>query len=158
MAMNFNEALNKKVDDIERPKMPPNGHYIWQVTGVPKTDTITTPNGSWDTVNIPCMAVAAGEDVDQDELQAFGNVRSIKNRLSFMFDKNDENNFDGTLFRLQTFLREHIKVTTEGDGMSTKEALSACVNQQFMGELKITPDKNNPEIPRANIGTTAPVE
>lgn len=158
MSMNFAEALNKKIDDIEPVKVPPNGHYIWQVTGVPKFDEIKSPKGEWSTVNIPVRAVEPTDDVDADELAAYGKVNSITNRLSFMFDKNDDNNFLVTENRLKNFLWNHIKVSSEGDGMSMKEALNACVNQRFVGELRVAPDANNPEVLRVNLGTTAPLE
>lgn len=156
MALNFKDALNTKVGDIERPPLPPIGTYVFQITKVPVIrEQSGGDNQTWDVVDFNCIAVEA-VNVDDAELQEFGSLKNITQRVSFMFDKGDQTAFDTTMSRLRTFLEKHVKVADES--MSLSEALNASVNGRFLGEVGWRPDKRNPEVMFANIGKTAPVE
>lgn len=151
MAMNFAEALATKIGSIERPKLPPIGAYDFQITKVPAMNT----RGEFDVVDFQCQAVAASDEVDADELTAYGPLKDVTARLSFLFDKNDEKNFKSSLFRIRTFLEEHVGCADAS--MSLKEALSSSVNQRFRATTRIRADKNNPEVQYFEIDKTAPI-
>lgn len=156
MALNFKDALNTKVGDVERPPNPPIGTYVFQITKVPVIrEQSGGDNQTWDVVDFQCVAVDTLQ-VDDDELRAYGGLKNITQRVSFMFDKGDQTAFDTTMFRLRTFLEKHVKCADES--MSLSEALNASVNGRFAGELGWRPDKRDPEVMFANIGKTAPVE
>lgn len=154
MTLRFSEVANKKLDDIERPPLPPVGEYIFLVTKIP---TITEGvKDQWDVVEYQVKAISALESVDPDAIAAYGNVTGITNRVSFMFDITDPAKFAQAEYNHKRFLQEHLKCSDESMGL--KEAMNAAVNCQFTGTIKWAPDKNDPEVYHANISKTAPVE
>ena len=85
-AMDFNKALDVKASEVKAVPVPPIGHYVWQVTAIPAI----SDGEEWQSVEFRLQAVSVFEDandVDADELKVFGNVTSIRNRKSFMFNK-----------------------------------------------------------------------
>lgn len=150
----FREIGNRKLTDIERPKNPPVGNYLFVVTKVPAVETL--PGDEWDVVDFQCQA-RAPVDVDPDAIRDWGGeVGNIRLRHRFMFNKRDQIEFDRSLFRLRTFLEEHLKVASADMGMN--EALNASVNGQFIGEVVWQKDKREEGLFHTNIGKTAPVE
>jgi hypothetical protein len=149
--MNFDEILETKVDAIERPPLLPLGFYVFAVTKV----EFDREKPDFDIVNMQCKVIRP-EAVDEDDLAKFGTVAGQPQRLSFMFDKNDETRAKQTLFRLRTFLESHVGCA-EAD-MPLKAALAAATNRQFIGQISWRADKNNAEIQYAEIKKTAPLE
>lgn len=152
MAFSFQEALNQPVDSIERPPLPPLGHYEWVVSKVPTM----TERGQYDIIEFPMQAVAPQEDVDTDELKAFGQVKKIVVRHSFLFDREDDVAAQTTLSRLRTFLEKHLLVKFEG--VPLKQALNDSVNKHFLGQLRYRADKTDPSTQYPEMGRTAPLE
>lgn len=162
MAFDFSKIATKKVEDVERPPLPPTGTYEWAISKIPSQDEY---GDDWFTVNFPIKAVRATEDVDPDALAAYltdknsGRVKdisSIELRKSFVFDKNDAMKAQGTEADLTEFLTDHCKCAE--DGMSIKEAMNNSVHAHFLGAVKWKARKDNAERFDANIGKTAPVE
>lgn len=151
MAMNFADAVSKKMDEIERPPLPPVGTYRWKINKQPEQDTVGK-NDEWDVVNFNVIAMEAMDNVDLDDYP--GDIAGIMNRLSFMFDKNDEAKFEQTLYRLRTFLEKHLGLSEE----SLAEALNASVGAEFLGDIAWRQDKNDDELFYAEIRRTAPIE
>lgn len=151
--MNFREIADKKLEDIERPALPPAGTYLWKVMKNEIRD-VTSDKGSWEVVEFSVKAQAPTEDVDSDALAAYGNVANILNRVSFMFDKNDKAAFEQTQYQLKRFLVEHLKCASED--MSLSQGLAQSTNHQFLGTVVWKADKNDTELFHANIGKTAP--
>lgn len=155
--MDFTEALNVAVTDIERPPLPPIGHYIWKVSKPAVFDTIS--DGRFKTLDFPVQAVQGLSDVDQDELQKIGGPRGINLRVRFMFNEgpSDEDKVAAarSLFQLRNFLEKHLEIAAEG--MMLKEAIDSAVGMQFVANIQYRPDKNNPEVLYAEIGRTAPL-
>lgn len=152
--MDFKSIANKKLDVIEKPALPPIGTYRWQITKLPEQREVSSEKGSWDALEFQLRAVEALDNVDMDGYK--GKVESITQRLSFMFDKNDEANFERTLFRLKKFLIDHVKCADES--MALNEAINASVGGQFLGDLRWDEDKRNPGEFNANIAKTAPLD
>lgn len=153
MALDFKSIANKKIDAIEKPPLPPVGDYRWQVTKIPEVREVTSDKGAWDAVEFQVRAVEALDNVDMSDYK--GKVEGITNRVSFMLDKNDEVNFERTLFRLKQFLQVHLGVAD--DSMALNEALNASMGAQFIGTLRWDEDKRNAGEFNANISKTAPL-
>ena len=150
---NFIDIGNRKLEEIERPKNPPVGNYLWFVSKVPESSTL--PGDEWDVVDFICRAKAP-VDVDSDALSDWGgDITKVSIRHRFMFDKKDPVRFEQTLFRLKTFLNDHLKVSAD---LGMSEALNASVNAQFIGEITWQKDKREEGLYHTNMGKTAPVE
>jgi hypothetical protein len=152
MALNFAEAASKKIADVERPPLPPVGTYRWSITKLPAQTT--SGDEKWDILTFFVRALEAMDDVDTDGFA--GEVANITNQVKFMFNKEDEAEFEKSLFRVRTFLEKHVKCAEESDSVS--QALNKSVNQQFLGTIAWQQDKNDPEIFYANIARTAPLD
>lgn len=154
MALDFKSIANKKPTEIEKVPLPPVGTYEWQIMKVPDIRDVKSDKGEWEAVEFSVRAVAPMDNVDMSDYK--GKLDSIMNRVSFMFDKNDEVNFQKTENRLKKFLQEHVKCWD--DDMSLSEGLNAAVGGHFLGDLTWAPDKNSPGDFNANIGKTAPLD
>ena len=157
-AMDFNKALDMKASEVKAVPVPPVGHYVWQVSAVPSIND----GDVWQSVEFPLQAVSVAEDaddVDADALKEYGKVTSIRNRKSFMFNKQEGTETDLISFQnqIKRFCIDHLKVE-DGENMSLRQLMNAPVNKRCIGQLTHKPDKNDPEVIRANVGRTAPVE
>jgi hypothetical protein len=152
MALNFADVASKKVADVERPPLPPVGTYRWVITKLPAQTT--SNDGKWDILTVSCRAIEALDDVDMTDYK--GDVTSINNSVRFMFNKEDEAEFDKSLYRATSFFEKHVRCADEGDTIG--QALNKSVNQQFLGSIAWAQDKNDPEIFHANIARTAPLD
>lgn len=152
MAINFADVAAKPINDVERPPLPPVGTYRWRITKLP--ENTTSQNGEWDIVTFQVQAVEALDDVEVDDYK--GDIANIRQSLRFMFNKQDEAEFEKSLFRLRTFLEKHVQCA-EADH-TVAQALNASVNGEFLGAITWRQDKEDAEIFHANIGRTAPIE
>lgn len=152
MALNFADVANKKVADVERPPLPPVGTYRWSITKLPIVTT--SGDGKWDILTVPVRALEAMDDVDMTDYA--GEVTNITNQIKFMFNKEDEAEFEKSLYRVRTFFEKHVKCASEDDTIA--QALNSSVNQQFLGSIAWSQDKNDPELFYANLTRTAPLD
>ena len=152
--MDFKSIASKKLEAVEKPPLPPVGTYRWVITKLPEIREVSSEKGAWDAVEFQLKAVEAMDNVDMDGYN--GKIDSITQRLSFMFDKNDEANFQKTEYRFKKFLVEHVKCADES--MALNEAMNASVNGQFLADIRWDPDKNNPGEYNANIAKTPPLD
>lgn len=151
MALSFSSIADKKIDDIERPPLPPVGTYRWKITKLPE---LTKSNDEkWEILTVNVRAVEALEDVDMDSYN--GKLEGILQSVRFMFNLEDEAEFEKTLFRVKTFFEKHVKCA-EPD-MTIPQALNASVGQEFLGTIAWKQDKQDADIFHANIGKTAPL-
>lgn len=160
MAVDFMKALDVKAKDVAPVPVPPVGHYIWQVTKVPQINT----EGQWQRVTFPLRAVSVFEDandVDPDELKAYGKVTNILINHSFMFDSQEGTEADLIQFqnRIKRFCVDHLKIEG-GEDMSLRQLLNESVNKKVVGQLTHRPDKRDlsGETMQAGLGRTAPLE
>lgn len=154
--VNFADALNTSAGDIERPPLIPVGTYTAIVAKVPSMETIG--DGKWDVLDFQMRLQSPGEDVDQEDLSAYGNLgpQSVL-RHRFMFNREDEAAFKRTLFNLKRFLLDHLKV--DGDDKSPlKVLIDNSVNHQCSVFVQWRPDKNDSEVVYNEIKKTAPLE
>jgi len=153
MSLDFREVAKQKLEEIERPPLPPQGHYRFQVIKLP--DVSTTADGKWDIVNYPVRGVEATDDVDDADLTTFGGPTKVINSVRFMYNKEDQTEFDRTHYSHRRFLEDHLQCASPD--MSIAEAMNAAVNQQFIGQIVWRPDKQTEGLFHANIGKTAPI-
>jgi len=153
--MRFSDALDRTLDEIKRPPNLPVGHYIWQIEKFPDMDEFESSRtgDQFERITFNLVCVAASDDVDSDDLEAYGNVQGAKNRKTFMFTNNEEEkaSFDRSMFNLRRFLG-HCGVD---ENLSISEGLAESVGKQFLGQLNHRPDVNDPEIVYTEIGVTA---
>jgi hypothetical protein len=149
----FASALDRSMEDIKRPPPAPTGSYQIRVTKMP--DTPETFNGNdgtpYERMTFNCQIVAPMDDVDADELAAFGKVEGTPLRLAFIFNTADEQKFEGTLNRMKNFLG-HCGIDTSSGTLSEK--LAETPNAQFGGTVEHRLDPKDPMITYAEIGRT----
>ena len=153
MALNFKDIASKKFEEIERPPLPPVGTYRWRVSKLPTIDE-DVGDGKWDVLNIPVVAVEAMDNVDLDGYS--GQITNIQQRISFMFNKEDEVEFEKTLFRARTFFEKHLACAGPDDNLM--QAINNSVAQECLGDIAWRQDKNDPEVMHANIARTSPLD
>lgn len=153
--MRFADVLDRKAEEIKRPKPLPAGHYILAVAAHPETGEIS--DGKFDTLTFQMTVVQALNDVDPDELEAFGNIVGQRVRKQFLFntDPAEEVAFTRSLNNVKAFL-QHCEIGFTDD-MQVNEGLAACVGAQVKGEVIHRADKNDPEVIYTEVGRTAPV-
>lgn len=153
--MNFNDVLNVKITDVERPPLVPIGTYRGIVKKIPTVET--SQDGKWDFLTFTFGLIGAEDDVDQSDLKAFGGLTpSTAMTRRFIFDREDDSKFKRTLFEVRRFVAEHLMVECD-ETTELKLALNNTVNQQCLVYIKWRSDKNDPEIQNAEIAKTAPL-
>lgn len=145
--MNFLDALNVRVGDIEKPALLPIGTYIWSVSKAPKTSA--SKDGKWSTLEFPCvpkMPYEDAEDVDPEELASYGDLKQGVNSIRFMVDMQAEGDvaMQKFLFNVKRFLLDTLCV--EGDEDSTiKELMAKCVGCEFIAQAAHRTDQERGE-------------
>ena len=146
--MNFMDALNTRVGDIEKPKLLPAGTYLWKVSKAHKEST--TNKGDWNIVEIPVVPVAPydqADDIDADELSAYGQLAQGANSIRFMFPTDADKDVDRqkTLWGLRRFLLDTLKVDADEDS-TIKELLAKSVGAEFIAQASHRPDVERGEV------------
>lgn len=146
--MNFLDALNTKVSEIEKPPLLPKGTYIWVVTKAHKETT--SKDGAWSTVEIPVTPkepYSDAEDVDMDELHSYGKLAQGVNSIRFMFPNDPDKDVDRqkTLWGLRRFLVDTLKVEAEEDA-TIKELLGKMVGAEFIAQASHRPDPERNDV------------
>lgn len=132
--MDFSAALDTRRADLPKPKSLPQGTYNWTVTKFAFSE-VKSAKGEWDVVEFSIRPVMAHDDVDQDELAEYGDLKSGINRISFMFTKapDEDNERIITKERLEAFLVTTLRVDGSDDEDTTLKALiAAAPNCQFV--------------------------
>ena len=154
---NLDFIMDKVADSVERPPLAPLGDYVWQVTKLPEPDrVISSDKGSWDVMEFPVQVVRATDEVDPDLLKAYGDVKNIRARKSFLFtkDPSDQAGRDTTAFQMTEWLTKHLG---QDSSMTVRELVNGAVNKQFLGTLKYRADANDKSVQYHELGKTAPL-
>lgn len=154
MALNFADIVAKKVEEVERPPLPPVGTYRFRVMKVP--ESTKSQDEQWEFLRFNCRAIEPLDNVDLSDYK--GDPTNIMLSKSFVFNSADEAAFETTLFQLRTYLEKHLQCIEPG--MTIAEGLNASVNAEFLGDVAWKQDKRDQsgETFNAEIGRTAPVE
>lgn len=157
--MNFLEALNTPVSDVEAPKLLPIGTYHWKITKAPIEGKIDTPDFKAMTISFPVVPFAAEEDVDPDELAEFGDLKGGVNRVQFIFPTEDDRENDVLKAQnyLKDFLTETLMLDTSGNP-TLKELMDKSPGSEFIAVVKWQPNKNRPDENFVNLSNMMPLE
>lgn len=156
--MNFLDALNTKVSDIEKPRLMPVGTYLFTVHKPFKQTN--SKDGRWTTIEIPVMPKAPheeAEDIDMDELAEYGDLKQGVNSIRFMLDNQAEGDVavEKFLWSVRRFLLDTLKL--EGDDDSTiKELLGKMVGAEFLAQIAHRSDPERGET-YADVKNYAPL-
>lgn len=152
--VDFASIASKKVEEVERPPLPPVGTYRFRVMKIP-TSTKSTDE-QWEFLRFNCKVIEALDNVEISDYP--GDVANIMLPKAFIFNSGDEAAFETTLFQLRQFCEKHLQCVEPG--MSIAEMLNASVNAEFLGDVRWSQDKRDQsgETFNAEIGRTAPVE
>lgn len=136
--MNFLDLLNKPADEVEKPPLLPVGTYNWKITK--QFVESEASQGRWKIITIPVTATGICEttnDVDEDELAAYGPVTVARNSVRFMFDQEDSAEAtasnEETLYNMTRFLMDAAKVDVD-PGATIKECLAASIGCEFRAQ------------------------
>jgi hypothetical protein len=152
--VDFASIASKKVEEVERPPLPPVGTYRFRVMKVP--ESTKSQDEQWEFLRFNCRVV---EPMDNVEISDYpGDVSNIMLSKSFVFNTQDEAAFETTLFQVRQFCEKHLQCVEPG--MSIAEMLNNSVNAEFLGDVRWQQDKRDQsgETFNAEIGRTAPVE
>lgn len=152
--VSFADIASKRVEDIEQPPLAPVGTYRWRITKLPSVSK--SADEKWEFMRIPCKVIEPMDNVDLEDYK--GDPTNIIMSVSFVFNCEDEVEFEKTEFRMRTFFEKHVKCV-EAD-MTIAQMMNACVNGEFLGDVKWAQDKRDTtgETMQADISRTAPVE
>lgn len=143
-APNFGALLDKPASDVERPKPLPQGSYHCIVKGLPRFDKSSKKQTEF--VEFTLQPMAAGEDVDEEELAAMGGIANKTIRATYYITED-------SLWRLKAFL-EHCGIEESG---SLRQMIDETPNCEVMAFLKHEAS-NDGESVYATLSKTGPVE
>lgn len=152
MTLSFASIADKKIDEVERPPLPPVGTYRWKITKLPELSK--SGDEKWEILTVNVRAIEALDDVEVSDYP--GDITGIMQSVRFMFNLEDQAEFEKTLFRVRTFFEKHVQCAEAG--MSIGQALNASVGGEFLGAIAWRQDKNDEDVFHANISRTAPLE
>lgn len=152
--LNFNDVANQKIEDVKPVPLPPVGTYRWVITKLPETREFVGGDGTpYQAIEWPIQAVEAQDDVDTSAYP--GNITDIRQRYSYMFNRNDEVAFQSFQNQLKRFFVDILGCVDESATLA--EGINASVKQQFLAPVTWAPDKKEPDIIRAQVGRAAPL-
>lgn len=140
---NFSALLNKPMTEVERPKPLPQGSYTCVVKGLPRYDK--SSKKQTDFVEFILQPLAAGEDVDDEALQAMGGFVNKTIKATYYLTED-------SLFRLKDFLT-HLGIEEEGN---FTQAIDQTPGKQVIAFIKHRASEDGQSV-FAELGKTAPV-
>jgi hypothetical protein len=155
--VNFADALDVQADSVEAPPLLPVGTFIWEVH---KDYEVRAAGDDWEAIEWLVRCVSAEDDVDEDELEAFGDPAGEMARISFMAPtasgKEGDRGRQQTLNSIKNFITNSLQV--DGSGLSMSELMAAAKGEQFMAQATHEQDKNNPDVYRLRLKRISAVE
>ena len=149
----FTEALDRNMDEIQRPPVPPIGHYLARVTKIP--DPARVIDGKpFEILTVNLDLLEPQEDVDEDDLNEFvekaGALQGTGVRYDFIFntDPEEKGKFEATLNRFKGFL-DNLGINV--DEGTLKSQMAEMPNSTCLVQLGHRQDPNDPEIVYAEI-------
>ena len=155
--INFNEVLNMKAGEIEKPPLIPAGTYIAKVHKIPEIGEVGGQDNKYKTIDFMFKLLSPMEDVDQEQLEQFGGLNNTFARRRFMFSEDDEAAVKREVYNVKRLLLDHLKVSgTDDDKLS--QLLNNSINAECLVFMAWRPDKNDKEVIYSEIKKTAPIE
>lgn len=143
---NFGSLLDKRPEEIEKPKPLPEGSYLWVIQGLPRMDKSSKKQTEF--VEFTLKAVAAGDDVDPVALtEVLGDKKlgEVTQRATYYLT-------DASLWRLKEFL-EHCGIDMD-ETVSLRAAIEDSPNCQVVAYINHEPSQDGSSI-FARLGKTA---
>ena len=145
MSTNFTDILNKRADEIERPKPLPVGTYLGMVQGAPEFGNIGKENTA--VANFTIRLLQANDDVDREALANVGGLDGKTVRHRFFLT-------DAAMYRLKEFLVNDLQIE---EGTSTLgQLVSEAAGRQVYLTIKHRPSQDGSQIYH-EVGSTAKV-
>lgn len=148
-APNFTSILDKPSNEAERPKPLPQGSYTCVVKGLPRYDKSSKKQTPF--VEFLLQPLAAGDDVDQDDLQAMGGFVNKTIRATYYLTED-------AAYRLREFL-DHLGIDDQenGEPMSHRQRIDQSAGKQVVAFIKHQASDDGQSV-YAQLANTAPVE
>jgi len=144
LAPNFGKLLDMAPSEIERPKPLPEGQYLCVIAGLPRFDKSSKKQTEF--VEFTLKVVAAGEDVDAEELAEIGGIADKTIRATYYLTEN-------SLWRLKEFL-EHCGIAEVG---TLGTMIDETQNCQVIAYIKHEPSNDGTSV-FGKVGKTASAE
>lgn len=146
-APNFGALLDRPSTEIERPKPLPAGTYSTMVQGLPRFDKSTKKQTEY--VEFTLKILAAGEDVDADDLASMGGIGDKTMKSTYYITEN-------SLWRLKDFLA-HCGLDVESKKTSLRQLIDDTPGKQVGIYVKHRASEDGTAV-YAEIGKTLPIE
>lgn len=130
----FSELAQVQVGTVERPKPIPEGHYQAVITGPAKENKAKTGNIA---LRFPFKLVAAGDDVDADQLEAAGGLPEKEYYIDFWMSPDAR-------WRFTEFGKAIGAVNDNMNIIEAAEAVAGC-GTPFLIQAKQEASQNDPE-------------
>ncbi len=141
---NFGALLDKPASDVERPKPLPQGSYHCIVKGLPRFDKSSKKFTEF--VEFTLQPTSAGEDVDEEDLEAMGGIANKTIRATYYITED-------ALWRLKDFLG-HCGIEEDG---SLRNMIDQTPNCEVIAFIKHRASEDGQSV-FAELAKTAPVE
>lgn len=141
----FSDILDRSPEEFERPKPVPQGTYQFLIKGMPEFGESNKKKTPY--VRFTCEIIGVGDDVDEDELKAYGDNPIGKTM------RHDFYLTESSTYRLREFI-EHLGI--ESKGRSFNALFDEVPGSQFNGTIRHEASEDGQSV-FARIGTTAPV-
>ena len=141
---NFGALLDKPASDVERPKPLPQGSYHCIVKELPRFDKSSKKFTEF--VEFTLQPTSAGEDVDEEDLEAMGGIANKTIRATYYITED-------ALWRLKDFLG-HCGIEEDG---SLRNMIDQTPNCEVTAFIKHRASEDGQAV-FAELAKTAPVE
>lgn len=135
MAVDFSKILSKQTSAIEKPKPLPIGTYICNNPQLPKFQGIGKNETPAATFNF--VVLAPGEDVDMEQLQAYGEWKGKSLRFNMFLTENSE-------YRTMEELTTVFGIEQEGKNLG--QMFNETINKQVLVSIRHRPSEDGTEM------------
>ncbi len=143
---NFASILDTPASDVERPKPLPVGTYTCVVKGLPRFDESSKKKTPF--VEFGLQPLAAGEDVDADDLEAMGGFANRMIKATYYLTEDAS-------WRLKKFLADDLGI--DPDDKTLGQMIDETPGKQVFASLKHRASDDGQSV-FAELAQTAPVE
>lgn len=141
----FASILDMPAADISRPAPAPAGSYLCVVNGLPRFDKSTKKQTEY--AEFSLKPLQAGEEVDKDELEAWGPLSDKEFKHTFYITER-------SVYRLKEFMVNDLGIEEEGSLRAMIDSTPGC---QCLVHIKHVASEDGTAI-YANVAKTAPAE
>ena len=155
MPKSMEEMMAQRLSEVEPPKNLPIGNYVFNFN---RCVTSESKDGAWEFLRVFASVAEPCDDVDPDELEAYGNYNTTSLSKSFISptDPDDDHGREVTLDQIIRFC-SHLGLSD--DKKTATQILAEAKGAKFIGQVEHRPRADDPDAPpNVEITRTAPVE